>query len=138
MTQQTRSILEARSQQEAREEGEVLLHIGRQLVKARRGIGMSQRALAERVGIGRAALSAIERGARHPGIRTLFCLADILQQPVGALFGDCDPAADAEPPGSGEIGDLLEVYEEIEGDGAKAEVLHLLLEVGRSKTKMLQ
>jgi transcriptional regulator with XRE-family HTH domain len=138
MTQQARSILEAKSQQEALEEGEVLRHVGGRLGKARRSMGMSQRAVAERAGIGRAALSAIERGARHPGIRTLFCLADILRQPVGALFGDSDPRVDAAPPGKSEISDLLDAFEEIEGEGAKAEILHLVLEVRRSKTKTLQ
>jgi len=52
----------------------------------RRARGLSQRALAERVGISTRMLSLYERGARTPDGETLCALADALNISLSKLF----------------------------------------------------
>jgi transcriptional regulator with XRE-family HTH domain len=52
--------------------------LGENLRGWRRARGLSQRALAERVGISTRMLSLYERGARYPDDKTLHTLADAL------------------------------------------------------------
>ncbi len=52
--------------------------LGANLRGWRRARGLSQRALAERVGISTRTLSLYERGARYPDDKTLHALADAL------------------------------------------------------------
>jgi transcriptional regulator with XRE-family HTH domain len=65
----------------------------RRLRKAR---GLSQEAFADRVGLDRTYVSAIERGRRNPTLRIIQCLAGGLGVPVSALFLDAVDGA-AEP-----------------------------------------
>jgi transcriptional regulator with XRE-family HTH domain len=60
--------------------------LGENLRAWRRARGLSQRALAERVGISARMLSLYERGARTPDGETLCALADALNISVSALF----------------------------------------------------
>jgi transcriptional regulator with XRE-family HTH domain len=60
--------------------------IGENLRAWRRARGMSQRALAERVGISTRMLALYERGERTPDGETLCALADALNIPLSKLF----------------------------------------------------
>jgi DNA-binding XRE family transcriptional regulator len=56
-------------------------------VRARReGLGLSQQALAERVGVSRQAIVAIEAGRQVPSTALALLLAQVLGTPVEALF----------------------------------------------------
>ena len=48
--------------------------------------GLSQRALADRVGINRSAVGAYENGLAFPSVETLLRIADALGVPVSRLF----------------------------------------------------
>lgn len=49
--------------------------------------GMTQKELAERLGISVAVLGAVERGMRQPSSALLRAIADVLQVPVEELIG---------------------------------------------------
>jgi ribosome-binding protein aMBF1 (putative translation factor) len=71
----------------------VLRAFGAQLKRYRRAAGLTQAALAERIGRGRIYIAQLEGAAREPSLVTLGRLARALQVPVGVLL---------ELPGSGE------------------------------------
>jgi len=60
--------------------------LGANLREWRRARGLSQRALAERVGITTRTLALYERGARYPDEKTLHALADALDISTHALL----------------------------------------------------
>jgi transcriptional regulator with XRE-family HTH domain len=51
-------------------------------------MGMSQRELAERIGVSTGAIGNYESGLRRPKFETLEALADVLNVPLPALIGD--------------------------------------------------
>ncbi|MCC6623946.1 MAG: helix-turn-helix domain-containing protein [Deltaproteobacteria bacterium] len=59
----------------------------------REPLGLTQSALAEQIGISRQALAAIEAGRSTPSVVVALRLAEALQQPVEALFGQPGAAA---------------------------------------------
>ncbi len=59
----------------------------------REPLGLTQGALAEQIGISRQALAAIELGKSMPSVTVALRLAEALQQPVEALFGEPGAAA---------------------------------------------
>jgi putative molybdopterin biosynthesis protein len=67
--------------------------LGTRLRLARRERGFSQQQVADRAGISRQAISAIETGIADPSLRVAFALARALEATVGDLFGTGNPAA---------------------------------------------
>lgn len=66
--------------------------LGRRISERRRRQGMSQDALAVRLGVSRQFIGALEAGRSLPSIRVAIRLARILGTTVEALFGDDHPA----------------------------------------------
>jgi transcriptional regulator with XRE-family HTH domain len=60
--------------------------VGRNVRRLRTAAGLSQAALAERMGVDRAYVSGLELGERNPTILTLWHAAQALGVRVGALF----------------------------------------------------
>lgn len=60
--------------------------VGTNVRKLRLAAGISQAALAERMGVDRAYVSGLELGQRNPTIITLWHLTKALKVPIGALF----------------------------------------------------
>lgn len=60
---------------------------GIRVEKARRRVGLIQRELAEKVGVGRVTISRIERGAQTPSVDLALAIAGALGETVEALFG---------------------------------------------------
>ncbi|PIC56348.1 glycosyl hydrolase [Sporosarcina sp. P12(2017)] len=52
----------------------------------RKEMNLTQAELAERVGIGRTALSKIENGAYYPSAKTMKKISDVLNKPIGEIF----------------------------------------------------
>lgn len=52
--------------------------VGEQIKEARRSVGLTQKELGERIGVGGDCISVWERGARRPTIHTLARIADAL------------------------------------------------------------
>lgn len=65
---------------------ELLGIIGQNVKKYRESAGLTQADLAEKVGIGTASVSRIERGEKRMRLETLRALADALGISVGLLF----------------------------------------------------
>ena len=62
--------------------------VGRNIVKQRRKLGMSQDQLAEQLNIASSSLSRIENGLSSPRFERLEALSDALKCPVANLFRD--------------------------------------------------
>jgi DNA-binding XRE family transcriptional regulator len=60
---------------------------GHRVAQARRRAGLSQPALAERVGVGRATIARIEAGGTSPSVALALRIAQTLGEPVETLFG---------------------------------------------------
>lgn len=60
--------------------------LGRQIRKRRKQLGLTQEALAERLGVGHQALSRIEQGKMAPKMERLPALAACLQCAIADLF----------------------------------------------------
>lgn len=65
--------------------------VGGQIRKARDASGLSQVALAERLGVGERTLQSWERNERYPRLDALQQLAEMLGQPVAYFYGDDEP-----------------------------------------------
>lgn len=65
---------------------EVLVAFGRQVAAARRGIGLSQEALAAKAGIHRTYVGAVERGERNVSLLNIQKLAIALGVDPGVLL----------------------------------------------------
>jgi putative transcriptional regulator len=63
------------------------LAAGIRVEKARRRVGLIQRELAEKAGVGRVTISRIERGAQTPSVDVALAIAGTLGETVEALFG---------------------------------------------------
>ena len=68
------------------QEDELARRIGAVIARHRAALGMTQEAVAERLGIGYEAISRIERGIVMPTIARMFELADVFNCPVDALL----------------------------------------------------
>lgn len=55
---------------------------------SRRKAELTQKQVAERVGITEISYQRIERGRQNPSLRTAFRIADVLQTSVDQLWGD--------------------------------------------------
>jgi putative molybdopterin biosynthesis protein len=66
--------------------------LGRRIAERRRRLGMSQDALAARLGVSRQFIGALEAGRSLPSIRVAIRLARVLGTTVEALFDDDHPA----------------------------------------------
>jgi transcriptional regulator with XRE-family HTH domain len=60
--------------------------VGRNVRRLRKAAGLSQAALAERMGVDRAYVSGLELGERNPTIVTLWHVTQALGVRLGALF----------------------------------------------------
>lgn len=79
--------------------------VGRAIAKQRGGCGLTQEAVAERLGVGNEAVSRIERGIVIPNIARLLEMAEIFGCGAEALLGEVSPLTDDQ---SRRIGRLLE------------------------------
>ena len=61
--------------------------------RARRGLQLSQRAVAERTGVAQSHVSEIEHGLVDPRVGTLVRLARLVRVPLAELFVPTDPDA---------------------------------------------
>lgn len=68
--------------------------LGQQIAQARRQKGLTQEALAERLGVSRQAVAKWESGKAMPGTANLFALSQILEIPLA----EAQPAAAPQPP----------------------------------------
>jgi transcriptional regulator with XRE-family HTH domain len=74
--------------------------VGRLLARARRGLGLSQGAVAARVGISRPFLTRLEAGQRAPSVAVAVRLAFVLQlsdRERGLLLGHAQLAGQSSP-----------------------------------------
>lgn len=62
------------------------------LVQARLARDLTQREVADAVGIHQGTLSFIEQGRSDPTVRVLFALADLYDMPITLWRGDDEPA----------------------------------------------
>ncbi|ROO89662.1 helix-turn-helix protein [Actinocorallia herbida] len=87
--------------------------IGRRIRALRGARGLSLSELAQRAGVGKATLSALEAGTRNPTIETLYAITAQLDVPLTALLTDPGPHP-AVPPVHGEAvtAELLETFED--------------------------
>lgn len=60
---------------------------GARIAMARKAAGLSQQALADRVGAGRVTIARIEGGVQTPTIDLALAIGRVLEQPVESLFG---------------------------------------------------
>jgi len=60
---------------------------GHRVAQARKRAGLSQQALAERIGAGRQTIARIEAGRQMPSVEIALAIACELGEPVEALFG---------------------------------------------------
>jgi transcriptional regulator with XRE-family HTH domain len=65
--------------------------VGRNVQRLRIAAGLSQAALAERMGVDRAYVSGLELGQRNPSVVTLWHVAEALGVRLQAFFRDEDP-----------------------------------------------
>jgi len=66
--------------------------LGERIAEARKAKGLTQRRLAEAIGMEVMSVSRIERGVRQPSLRRLQDIAGTLDVPVSRLLGE-EPAA---------------------------------------------
>jgi len=62
--------------------------VGQNVKRLRAAAGLSQAALAERMGVDRAYISGLELGQRNPTIVTLWHVGQALKSELGAFFVD--------------------------------------------------
>ena len=67
------------------------LAFGKRLMSARKGVGLSQRELAELCDCTRETISFIERGVHGPRFDLLLKLSNAVRTPVRELFKDQEP-----------------------------------------------
>ncbi|HXW58561.1 MAG TPA: helix-turn-helix transcriptional regulator [Solirubrobacteraceae bacterium] len=60
---------------------------GHRVAQARRRAGLSQQALAEKIGAGRQSIARIEAGAQSPSVELALAIAAAVGEPVESLFG---------------------------------------------------
>jgi putative transcriptional regulator len=60
---------------------------GHPVAAARKRVGLSQQALAERIGVGRQSIARIEGGTQTPSVEMALAIAAAVGEPVEALFG---------------------------------------------------
>ena len=60
---------------------------GERVKQARKRAGLTQKALAERVGVGRVSIARVEAGTRKPSMQLALAIAREVEEPVEALFG---------------------------------------------------
>ncbi len=60
---------------------------GHRVAQARKGAGLSQQALAEKIGAGRQTIARIELGKQTPSVTVALAIAAAVNEPVEALFG---------------------------------------------------
>ena len=60
---------------------------GRRVAAARKRAGLSQQALAEKIGAGRQSIARIESGKQTPSVTVALAIADAVGEPVETLFG---------------------------------------------------
>lgn len=75
--------------------------VGDRLRSLRRAQGLSQRSLADQVGIDARTIGALENGRKAPTLDALFDIADALGVPVTSLFVDHWTTPDGGGPGGG-------------------------------------
>lgn len=94
------------------------VEIGRRIVQARSGFGLSQQAVStrsgmldpDRIGISRATLSLYETGTNKPGAREILLLCEVLSvSPNWLLFGSESPARALQPTTLFLAGDDLDI-----------------------------
>jgi transcriptional regulator with XRE-family HTH domain len=66
--------------------------VGLNVKRLRSAAGLSQAALAERMGVDRAYVSGLELGQRNPTIVTLWHLGQALKVELGCFFADAKPS----------------------------------------------
>lgn len=76
----------------AASESDLPLRLGRNLATHRRGLGLTQAEVAERLGVDTETLSRFERGKHVPALLTLERLASILGSTCGALLDEATPS----------------------------------------------
>lgn len=74
-----------------------MITIGERLANARRAAGLSQSALASRVGLTPQTISLYERGRLRPGTQAAVRIADALQIDVRTLVDPPIPATGTDP-----------------------------------------
>jgi transcriptional regulator with XRE-family HTH domain len=67
---------------------DVRLMVGRNIKRLRIAAGLTQAALAERMGVDRAYVSGLELGQRNPTILTLWHIANALEVTLKVFFDD--------------------------------------------------
>lgn len=72
----------------------VLTWIGLRIRRRREALDLSQRALAERVGMAQGNLNRIEHGEQNLTVRTMCRLAEALEMTLGELVTGTPPAED--------------------------------------------
>jgi transcriptional regulator with XRE-family HTH domain len=87
---------------------------GRRLRDLRKAAGLSQLALAERVGLSRTSITNIELGRQHIPLHVLYPLASALGAPPAQLLPDKDFSI---PEKTGVVVDLLSIRQELEKHG---------------------
>jgi transcriptional regulator with XRE-family HTH domain len=73
------------------------IHLGRAVLAARKRSGLTQEALAERIGRSTESVSNIERHVHLPTLETLDALGQALAMPVTEFFEDLDDRRDTDP-----------------------------------------
>lgn len=64
----------------------MILSIGKIIKQYRKNMGLTQFALAERIGVSEFYISSLERGTRKPGIKTLIKLSNEMNIPIENLL----------------------------------------------------
>ena len=110
------------------------VEVGARLRVLRRYRGLSQSDLAERLGLTFQQVQKYERGANRISASKLWKVAEVLQVPVGELFGDQGVAGAAEgrtaPVGEAE---LLQAWSMIQSEPQRLAVLNLVRSMGPAK-----
>lgn len=65
--------------------------VGRRIKEARKHAGLSQAALAEKVGVSTGTISTIERGVNFPSVEVLIEILNILDTTADYIFQDVQP-----------------------------------------------
>lgn len=94
---------------------------------------MSQSDLAERLGLTFQQVQKYERGANRISASKLWKVAEVLQVPVGELFGDPSPADGEASPAQVGDADLLRAWNLIESEQQRRAVLSLVRSMGPGK-----
>lgn len=73
---------------------EIVRQFGRRVATLRKGAGLTQAALGERIGISPEAVSRIEHGTNAPTLERIGAIARALDVPISDLFPNESPAHD--------------------------------------------